>query len=326
MAGMVWMFSGQGAQRPGMAKDLFDSFDAVKALFKRADELLDLPLSRYVLEGPEEILRDTAVQQPAIMLASLAALKALQIVAADNGAAIPPVAALGLSLGEYTALCAAGSLSEDDALRLVRKRGELMKKAADACPGGMASILGATAEAVETACREAAAATGALVAAANYNCPGQIVIGGQEAGLAKAIEILKSRGAGRAVRLKVSGAFHTALMEPAREALREELRRTNIARASFDVIANVSASPVREPEDIRRSLEMQMTSPVRFEQSVRFLIGRGANRFVELGPGGILAGMVKRMDAAVAAVPCGTLGEIRGFVGSLAADGGAMKK
>jgi len=118
MAGMGWMFSGQGAQRPGMAKDLFDSFDAVKALFKRADELLDLPLSRYVLEGPEEILRDTAVQQPAIMLASLAALKALQIVAADNGAAIPPVAALGLSLGEYTALCAAGSLSEDDALRL----------------------------------------------------------------------------------------------------------------------------------------------------------------------------------------------------------------
>ncbi len=312
----MWMFPGQGAQQVGMTGDIYDAMGEVKELFRRADEILGMPISRYVLEGPEEALRDTAIQQPAIVLASLAALRAFRVASrgTERGAAAP-VAAMGLSLGEYTALCAAGAMSEDDALRLVRSRGELMKLAAEARPGGMASVLGASAEAVEDACREAAAETGCAISAANYNCPGQIVIGGEEPGLAKAIEILKARKAGRAVRLKVSGAFHTALMAPAAEGLHAELAVAKIGRAAFDVIANVSASPVREPGEIRSALERQMTSPVRFEQSVRAMISRGADTFVEIGPGGVLTGLVKRISGDVAAISCGSMVEIEAFVG-----------
>jgi len=285
------LFPGQGSQSVGMGRDLYDREPAARALFDEADERLGFALSRICFDGPEEALTDTAVQQPALFTTSLAAWAVLQ----GRGEAEAAYVA-GHSLGEFSALAAAGALSFADGLALVRRRGELMKLAGERRPGGMAAVLGLDAEVVAELCARAAAETGEYVAIANDNCPGQIVISGHESALAPAIDSLAASGARKVVRLPITIAAHTPLMGSVADEFAAAVDATPIERARIPAVANVTARPIQTPDEIRAEFKAQLTSPVAWTDSIRHLGRLGIDSYLEVGPGDVLLGLIKRID------------------------------
>ena len=286
----AYVFPGQGSQYVGMAKDLFEAHPPSRALMERADAILGFPLSTLCFNGPEEELRQTKNTQPAIFLHSVALFSAMTS---------RPSMVAGHSLGEYSALVAADALSFEDALRLVRLRGELMQRAGEEHPGTMAAVVGLTPETIEEVCREAAAE--GIVQPANFNSPGQIVISGSVPGVRRGMAIAKSRGAKIVKELVVSGAFHSPLMAGAQEGLKEGLDLTSVRDAAIPVYANVTAEPVRRAEEIRTLLYRQLTSPVRWEESMHNMVRDGMTACTEIGPGKVLQGLIKRIAPQVAA-------------------------
>ncbi len=276
-----------------MGKDLVERFPVAARIFARADEVLGFPLSRLCFEGPAEELNDTINAQPAILTASVAALRVLE----ERGER--PAFVAGHSLGEFTALVAADVLTFEDALLLVRERGRLMKEAGIRRPGGMAAVLGMDAAEVAAICEEISQTTGRYVGIANDNCPGQVVISGDEEALTAGMDAIKAAGAKRVVRLAVSIAAHSPLMAEAATAFRHALEKLPFRRPHFPFVANATAEVLTEPETIREMLVRQLTSPVRWKSSVREMIRRGANRFVEVGPGDVLTGLLRRIDTSV---------------------------
>lgn len=283
----AYLFPGQGSQYVGMGKDLYDQFPAAKKIFDEADSLLNVSLSRICFEGPDEELKQTKNTQPAIFVHSMALWKILN---PSDGAMVA-----GHSLGEYTALVAAGALSFADAVALVRLRGEAMQKAGEENPGTMAAVIGLDAESVVEVCRTASEA--GIVQPANFNSPGQIVISGSVEGVRKGMELAKTRGAKLVKELVVSGAFHSPLMQNAKEILRKALDTVECRDALIPVYANVTAQPVTKADDIKKLLFDQVTSPVRWEETVVNMSEAGAASFVEVGPGKVLQGLVKRTVA-----------------------------
>jgi [acyl-carrier-protein] S-malonyltransferase len=289
MGTTAFLFPGQGSQYVGMAKDLYEQHPEARALFEQADAVVGFPLSKICFDGPEEELKQTKNTQPAIFLHSIA------IARIHHGERASMAA--GHSLGEYSALVYAGALTFEDGLRLVRLRGELMQQAGVEQPGTMAAVVGLESTVIDEVCRMASDA--GIVQAANFNSPGQIVISGSVSGVRKAMELAKERGAKLVKELPVSGAFHSPLMESAKSGLREALERTAIRDASIPVYANVSAKPVRAVTEIRRLLCEQLTSPVRWEETIKNMAFDGASMFVEIGPGKVLQGLVKRIRSDV---------------------------
>lgn len=299
MGTLALLFPGQGSQFVGMGRALFESSAAAHAVFEEADAVLGFPLSRLCFEGPEEELQSTANTQPAILTHSVAALAALRAAAPERleGVAF----AAGHSLGEYSACVATGALTFSDAVRLVRRRGEFMQEAVPPGVGAMAAIIGLPAVEVEAACREASGDE--VVSAANYNSPEQTVIAGHAGAVERAGAACLAKGAKRAIRLPVSAPFHSALMRPARERMRELLDATEIANAAFPVVTNVDAEPAWQGDLIRDALVRQIDSPVRWVESVRRLAAEGVDRALEIGPGNVLAGLVRRIDKAIRVEP-----------------------
>jgi [acyl-carrier-protein] S-malonyltransferase len=286
----AFVFPGQGSQYVGMLKDFVERDAASRQMIEQADRILGFPLSAICLNGPEEELRQTKNTQPAIFLHSMVVAHALK--------EIQPSMAAGHSLGEYSALVVAGVIGFEDALRLVRLRGELMQKAGEEQRGTMAAVVGLAPEAVAEVCTTASAA--GVVQPANFNSPGQVVISGSVEGVRKAMELARSGGAKIVKELVVSGAFHSPLMAGAGEGLREGLARVSLRNAKIPVYANVTARPVRAAEEIRELLHRQLTSPVRWDETARNMAADGATDFVELGPGKVLQGLIKRTVPAAA--------------------------
>lgn len=287
----VLLFAGQGAQKVGMAKDLAGRYAEVSRLLDEAEEASSLPLKKIMFEGPDEALRDTSVQQPAVLAASMAAMRAVEL-----EGKLPEFAAVaGLSLGEYSASCAAGAVCFADAVRLVKRRGELMQMASGRVESGMSSVLGLDEGSCRDACEEARGGD-AVVQIANLNCPGQIVIAGELRALEAAERLCREKGAKRVVRLKVAGAFHTPLMAPAAQGLREEIERTAFSDPRVPVVQNCCAEKTASARLLKERLVEQLTSPVLWERSMRLLISEGVDSFVELGPGKVLAGLLRRID------------------------------
>lgn len=281
---IAFVFPGQGAQYVGMGVEVAARYASARRAFDEASESIGLDLLDLCSTGPEERLRQTENTQPAILTCSWATASAL----AENG--VRPAMAAGLSLGEYTALVAAGALTLADAVSLVRQRGKFMQDAVDGRHTAMAAVMGLPAERVDEICRQ----TPGVVEAANFNAPGQVVIGGETGAVEDASARLLAAGARRVTRLAVSAPFHTSLMAPAAVRLSAALGRVNVAPARIPVVANVTAQPVREPNEIRTALLDQVAAPVRWEQSVRTLRALGASVFVEVGPGTALAGLIRR--------------------------------
>ncbi len=285
---LAFLFPGQGAQKVGMGSSLAERHAAARATFEQADQVLGYPLSKLCWEGPAEELRKSMHTQPALLAHSVAAWRLV------DAAGVRPGWVAGHSLGEYSACVAAGALSFEDALRLVHRRGELMFQAGLERPGAMAAVLGLERSAIDDIVREAAAA--GTVVAANLNAPGQVVVSGEVAAVDRACELAKARGAKRAVKLEVSGAFHSPLMESASRGLAEALGAVTVRDARVPVIANVSARPVREAAEIRAALEAQLLGAVRWEDSMRLLLAQGAEGFLELGTGAVLRGLLRTID------------------------------
>jgi len=283
---LAFVFPGQGSQAVGMARDLYQWFPEAREVFDAATDVLGFDLSRLIFEGPEEELTRTVNAQPALLVAGVAALRAIQ----SKG--VRPSFAAGHSVGEYAALLSAGAMEVPEAVRLVRRRGELMEEAATANPGVMAAVLGLGDEEVRAAVQEAQPA--GIVDVANYNCPGQIVISGEFGAVEEAGRLAKELGAKRVIPLKVSGAFHSRLMSGAAQAMAAELRRAAISEPSLPVVANVTADYVRTADEVRAALGEQILGSVRWEESVRRMAADGAEGFVEVGPGTVLAGLVGR--------------------------------
>jgi [acyl-carrier-protein] S-malonyltransferase len=285
---LAFVFPGQGAQAVGMGRALATQYALAREAFEVADRALGFPLSRLCWEGPEAELRMTVNAQPALLAHSVAAFRLLE------AAGLRPDWVAGHSLGEYSACVAAGAIAFEDALRLTRRRGELMQRAGIERPGTMAAILGLDRTAVDALCLEASAA--GVVQAANLNAPGQIVISGEVAGVERACEIARARGAKRAIRLEVSGAFHSPLMASAALGLAAALADTPLRDARCPVITNVDAAPVRRADEIRSALERQLLGAVRWEESMRLVLAGGAQGFVEVGTGRVLRGLLRTLD------------------------------
>lgn len=287
---LALLFPGQGSQKVGMGADLYEAHPAARAVFDQADEVLGFRLSRLCFEGPEAELTDTANAQPAILVTSLALYAALGDLAPQSDCVA------GHSLGEYTALVVAGSLAASDAMRLTRQRGEWMKKAGDVAPGGMAAILNMEDAPIEAACRQAREETGGVVQIANYNSPGQIVISGDVSTLNRAVELVKERGARRVIPLAVSVATHSPLMAYAADGLKKAIGAVTLAAPAAPVIGNVSGEALSSAAQIEQELMAQLTSPVRWTKSVNEMLARGVEHFVEIGPGTVLTGLVRRVN------------------------------
>ncbi len=292
MGKIAFVFPGQGAQKVGMAKDVYDANPAATQYFDKADEVLGFNISKLAFEGPEDELKQTANTQPALLTASVTLLEALK--AHD----IQPDYVAGHSLGEYSALVAAGVLSFEDAVAIVRARGQFMEQAVPAGQGAMAAVLGAERTALSELCA-AVTADGHAVELANVNCPGQIVISGTREGVEAAGARVKEIGGKRAIPLEVSGPFHSSMMKPAAQLLEERLQGVNFEDAFVPVVANVTAQAVTSGDEVRKLLVEQVYSPVLWEDSVRYLIEQGVDTFIEIGPGNVLTGLIKKTDKDV---------------------------
>lgn len=281
----AFVFPGQGAQFVGMGKDLYDNSPLAKDMFLKANDILGFDITSLMFEGTPDDLKQTKVTQPAVFIHSVLAAKAM-------GADFQPDMVAGHSLGEFSALAAAGALSFEDALTLVSKRALAMQKACEMNPSTMAAVLALPDETVENICNSI---TQEVVVAANYNCPGQIVISGSKAGIELAAEQLKAAGAKRVLPLAVSGAFHSPLMESARQELAEAIEATHFVKPICPVYQNVDAKPYSDPDQIKANLVAQLTSPVRWTQAVLNMLADGADEFVELGPGQVLTGLIAKI-------------------------------
>ncbi len=290
------LFPGQGAQKVGMAKDIVEKFPAAAQVFEKANEILEYDLKKFCFEGPKEKLDLTKISQPAIFTTSAAILEVLR----EKGVIdkIKPSVSAGLSLGEYTAIYAAGSISFEDGLRLVQSRGNAMQQAADNTEGSMVSIIGLAEEKVKELCREAG--QGQILKGVNYNCPGQIVISGESEACKRALELAEKYGAMKAVPLAVAGAFHTELMQSAADDLEKALEKCNIKEpAGIKILANVSADFYFSAEEIKEGLVKQLTSPILWQKSMEKLLGQGFEDFYEIGPSRVLTGLMKRIERKI---------------------------
>jgi len=286
----AYIFPGQGAQFTGMGLDLYENSPLAQQLFEQANEILGFSITDIMFEGTPEQLKQTKVTQPAIFLHSVILAKCL-------GDDFKPEMVAGHSLGELSALVANNVLTFEDGLKLVAKRAMAMQKACEAQSSTMAAVLGLADNVVEDTCKE----VDGVVVAANYNCPGQLVISGEDAAIDKACELLTEKGARRALKLPVGGAFHSPLMEPAREELAAAIEETTFNTPSCPVYQNVTASAVMDPEEIKKNLISQLTAPVRWTQCVQAMIADGGTEFVEVGPGKVLQGLMRKIDRSVAA-------------------------
>jgi [acyl-carrier-protein] S-malonyltransferase len=283
----AYVFPGQGAQFTGMGKDLYESSTLAKELFEKANDILGFRITDVMFEGTTEQLKETNVTQPAVFLHSVILAKTI-----EN---FKPEMVAGHSLGEFSALVANGALSFEDGLKLVSQRAQAMQKACEIKPSTMAAVLGLDDKMVEDVC----ASIDGIVVAANYNCPGQLVISGEFSAVEKACEAMKEAGAKRALLLPVGGAFHSPMMEPAREELAAAIEATTFSKPSCPVYQNVTASAVSDPNEIKRNLIIQLTAPVKWTQSVQQMIADGATSFTEVGPGKVLVGLVNKIDREV---------------------------
>ena len=283
------VFPGQGSQSVGMGYKLYQSSPKAKEVFQEADEALQFSLSRLCFEGPEDELRQTINAQPAIMTVSVACLRA----ASEVNHTISPSFVAGHSLGEYTALVAANVLGFTDAIRLVRERGRLMQKAGEIKPGGMAAVIGLDEAALREICRE----SGAEIA--NFNCSAQIVISGSKEALARAMELAKARDARRVILLQVSGAFHSTLMQPTIEGLSAAISQINFRTPEIPIVVNSTAQPVTTAEGVKEELLRQLCNCVQWQPSVEYMVGEGISTFIEIGPGQVLSGLIKRISNKV---------------------------
>jgi len=281
----AYLFPGQGSQSVGMGQSHYEENDEFASYVDQANEVLGFDLKQIMFEGPEEKLKQTEFTQPAIFLHSIALFNSM-----DKA----PDMVAGHSLGEFTALVACGAVAFEDALKFVRRRGELMQQAGDENPGTMAAVIGMDDDVVEEVCDEATDAVGKEVIAANYNCPGQLVISGDVAAVKKAVEMLKERGCRLARLLPVSGAFHSSLMQPAYDGLKESLEALDVAKPDCPIYSNYTAEPTTDPEEIRSNVLNQLLNPVRWTQTLQNMYANGADSFIEVGPGKVLQGLVKR--------------------------------
>lgn len=284
----AYIFPGQGAQFSGMGLDLYENSDEAQALFEKANNILGFNITDIMFEGTAEQLKETKVTQPAIFLHSVILAKIL-------GKSFKPEMVAGHSLGEFSALVANGALSFEDGLKLVSQRALAMQKACEAQPSTMAAVLGLEDDVVEKIC----AMTEGVVVAANYNCPGQLVISGEIDAINTACETLKEEGARRALVLPVGGAFHSPMMEPAREELAAAIENTTFSTPSCPIYQNVTASAVSDPEEIKKNLISQLTAPVKWTQTIQQMIADGGASFTEVGPGKVLQGLMRKIDRTV---------------------------
>ena len=284
----AFVFPGQGAQFVGMGKDLYENSPLAKELFEKANDILGYRITDIMFEGTDEDLRQTKVTQPAVFLHSV-------ISALCMGDKFQPEMTAGHSLGEFSALVAAGALSFEDGLKLVYARAMAMQKACEAAPSTMAAIIALADEKIEEICTQVTA-EGNVCVAANFNCPGQVVISGSMEGIEKACELMKAAGAKRALPLKVGGAFHSPLMDPAKVELEAAIKATEFHAPKCPVYQNVDARPHTEPEEIKANLVAQLTASVRWTQTVQNMIADGADEFTECGPGAVLQGLIKKID------------------------------
>ncbi len=301
------LFPGQGAQYVGMGRDFYEDYRPAEEVFERAADILGPGLIEAIFKGPEEKLKQTEYAQPAILTVSTA----IHAVIASLG--IKAEAYAGLSLGEYSALVAAGSLSFDQALPLVQKRGMFMQEAVPAGMGKMAAIMGLPHEMVEKICLEVSGDSfdDRFVSPANYNCPGQIVVSGSNSGVSCAVQMAREAGARRVTELKVSAPFHCALLKPVEALMAAELEKIHVKETSVEVISNVTAEPVSHPGTIKENLVVQVSNPILWDRSVRFLVERGVNTFIGFGPGTSLVRLMKRIDPGVEAIAVETVDDLK---------------
>jgi [acyl-carrier-protein] S-malonyltransferase len=324
MGKVAFVFPGQGSQYVGMGGDLYETYAEARALFDEADRILGFSLSKLCFEGPEEELSDTINTQPAILAMSVACFKALgtrykvQRKGRENleprTLNLEPAFVAGHSMGEYTALVAAGALDFADGLKLVRERGRVMKEAGERNPGGMAAVLGLEAEILDEICQMASQETGGIVQLANYNSPGQIVISGHKEALGQAMELAEERGARRVIPLAVSIASHSPLMQPAAEAFASIVAQVGFHQPRVPVVANVTAAPITSAAEIREELVKQLTSTVRWVESVEHMIAQGVTTFVEIGPKKVLTGLIRRINKSVHTVNIEDVAGVKAFL------------